>query len=70
MVMDVTHPRIPRMVDLMKLGASFVHERMSAENSNNGIAKGMATEAMAVCSECVSSVSGINPVSPNAHPMT
>ena len=65
----MAHPSRPKRVDLMKLGASLAHAFRSAENSSSGMASGMAAEAMAVCTECISSVSGMMPVRPRVQPM-
>jgi len=62
-------PKIPKIVDLIKAGASLSQERTSEENKRRGIAKGIAKEAMLVCKECISLVSGIKPVIPNVQPI-
>jgi hypothetical protein len=65
---DNAQPNKPPIVDFINGGASLVHDFMSAENSNNGIANGIAPDATAVCSACVSSLSGISPTRPREQP--
>ena len=69
MMIAMAHPSRPNMVLLMKAGAKRAHDFRSAEKSNNGMAMGMATEATVVYTACISSVSGIKPVSPKVQPM-
>ena len=45
MLMDSAQPKIPKMVDLMKLGANRAQDFRSEERRSSGMANGMAAEA-------------------------